>query len=226
MTTKTQIERYINRCQNSHNFNFLGCFSISRLPGYFPNRFPCSLIINDDKNHWVALVLQRRSYFYFDSMGRSSQSRISRRFFTDQRYSIDSRLRKWLNTRYARRVIKEDWGKSFIYREFITKPDCHCIISNVKQVQEYDTEDCAIFCVSFIKCVSSLKTYWEFLKSFDYENLKLNAYIAKKHLMNQHHKHQKPNCTICFSNANIVNTLDKGKLIKDQHQFFLQNFFN
>lgn len=210
ITTRTQIERYIDRHGDSFTSTFLGCFSISHLPDQFPNKFPCSLIINDDETHWIALVLDEYVCFYFDSMGQKELYHTpprTKRYFVDLSSCIMDRI-QWHLTQWLK---KHDW-----------KQECYPIVANVKQAQEYDTEDCAIFCISFIKCVNSLETYWRFLMSFNYEDLKLNAYIAKKHLGNSycHHKyHHKPNCTICYSTTrNIVDRFYKTKHI-DQYEY-------
>ena len=55
------------------NKQFLGCFAWDQLPP-FPSSLPKSLIINTAKSdtrgeHWVAIVLQKKQCFYFDSFG-------------------------------------------------------------------------------------------------------------------------------------------------------------
>ena len=57
------------------NENFLGCFASDQLPHPIPSRcFPKSMIINtaagdSPGEHWVAIVLQKKRCFYFDSFG-------------------------------------------------------------------------------------------------------------------------------------------------------------
>ena len=56
-----------------YNKNFLGCYASDRLHT-LPKTLPKSLIINtansdSDGEHWVALVLQKKRCFYFDSCG-------------------------------------------------------------------------------------------------------------------------------------------------------------
>ena len=57
------------------NENFLGCFASDQLPLSIPiNSFPKSMIINTANagsrgEHWVAIVLQKKRCFYFDSFG-------------------------------------------------------------------------------------------------------------------------------------------------------------
>ena len=65
---ETEIENILQK-----NKNFLGCFASDQLPS-FPSTFPKSMIINTDTanssgEHWVALVLKKKSCFYFDSFG-------------------------------------------------------------------------------------------------------------------------------------------------------------
>ena len=57
----------------SYDKHFMGCFASNQLPS-FPSSFPKSMIINTDTanssgEHWVALVLKKKSCFYFDSFG-------------------------------------------------------------------------------------------------------------------------------------------------------------
>ena len=52
---------------------FIGCFPFDKLPA-FPEKLPAKLIINTgasstEGEHWVALLLQPKSCFYFDSFG-------------------------------------------------------------------------------------------------------------------------------------------------------------
>ena len=63
-----EIEAILRR-----NKRFLGCFAWDQLPP-FPSSLPKSLIINTAKSdsrgeHWVAIVLQKKQCFYFDSFG-------------------------------------------------------------------------------------------------------------------------------------------------------------
>ena len=57
----------------SYDKHFMGCFASNQLPSV-ASPFPKSLIINTAPSdtvgeHWVALVLQRKKCFYFDSFG-------------------------------------------------------------------------------------------------------------------------------------------------------------
>ena len=65
-----EIEAILRR-----NKQFLGCFAWDQLPP-FPSSLPKSIIINTAKSdsrgeHWVAIVLQKKQCFYFDSFGLS-----------------------------------------------------------------------------------------------------------------------------------------------------------
>ena len=56
-----------------YNKNFLGCYASDQID-ILPKTLPKSLIINTansdtDGEHWVALVLQKKRCFYFDSFG-------------------------------------------------------------------------------------------------------------------------------------------------------------
>ena len=56
-----------------YNKNFLGCYASDQID-ILPKTLPKSLIINTansdtDGEHWVALVLQKKRFFYFDSFG-------------------------------------------------------------------------------------------------------------------------------------------------------------
>ena len=56
-----------------YNKNFLGCYASDQI-NILPKTLPKSLIINTansdtDGEHWVALVLQKKRCFYFDSFG-------------------------------------------------------------------------------------------------------------------------------------------------------------
>ena len=56
-----------------YNKNFLGCYASDQIYT-LPKTLPKSLIINSanydsDGEHWVALVLQKKRCFYFDSFG-------------------------------------------------------------------------------------------------------------------------------------------------------------
>ena len=57
-------------CDNNH---FLGCYASDQLPTV-PSSFPKSMIINTATSdtggeHWVAIVMQRKRCYYFDSFG-------------------------------------------------------------------------------------------------------------------------------------------------------------
>ena len=63
-----EIETVLN-----NDKNFMGCYASNKLPTV-PLSFPKSLIINTATfetggEHWVAIVLQRKRCFYFDSFG-------------------------------------------------------------------------------------------------------------------------------------------------------------
>ena len=56
-----------------YNKNFLGCYASDQID-ILPKTLPKSLIINTansdtDGEHWVALILQKKRCFYFDSFG-------------------------------------------------------------------------------------------------------------------------------------------------------------
>ena len=64
----TDIEDILETCTD-----FLGCFPLDKLPS-FPQRLPASMIVNTDisiKNgdHWLALILNKKKCFYFNSFG-------------------------------------------------------------------------------------------------------------------------------------------------------------
>ena len=53
--------------------HFIGCYAYNQLPS-IQSTFPKSLIINTAPSdtageHWVALVMQKKKCFYFDSYG-------------------------------------------------------------------------------------------------------------------------------------------------------------
>ena len=55
------------------NKDFLGCYASDQLPTV-PSSFPKSMIINTVTSdtggeHWVAIVMQRKRCYYFDSFG-------------------------------------------------------------------------------------------------------------------------------------------------------------
>ena len=65
-----QIERYFDEQGLK---SFLGCYAHDVLPK-FPTQLPKSLIVNTDSSdkggdHWLALILNKSSVFYFDSFG-------------------------------------------------------------------------------------------------------------------------------------------------------------
>lgn len=63
LESNIEIEKYLQNYDH-----FLGCFSKSNLPS-FPTKFPSTIIINDNKEHWVSVVLFENKCFYFDSFG-------------------------------------------------------------------------------------------------------------------------------------------------------------
>ena len=57
-----------------NDISFMGCYAEDKLPIFFPKKFPKKLIVNTGHSstsgeHWIALILQRETCFYFDSFG-------------------------------------------------------------------------------------------------------------------------------------------------------------
>ena len=64
----TEIERILRKDKQ-----FIGCFPIDSLPT-FPQKLPAKMIVNTGASstkgeHWVALLLNSKRCFYFDSFG-------------------------------------------------------------------------------------------------------------------------------------------------------------
>lgn len=65
---KSEIDKYMKKDKQ-----FIGCFAFDSLPN-FPLDLPAKLIINTgasttEGEHWIALLMNQKKCFYFDSFG-------------------------------------------------------------------------------------------------------------------------------------------------------------
>ena len=86
MTTASTLSYYLK-----DDPTFMGCYSKDNLPN-FPKQFPSSMIVNNGKNHWVALILLDKVCFYFDSLAHMRLNCKIKRFlsrnYTEYIYNV------------------------------------------------------------------------------------------------------------------------------------------
>jgi len=123
LSRETRASTIENLLQDEERF--VGCYSKSNLVKsiYFPSDkfLPCSLILNTDKRHWVALLLLENTAIYFDPLG--AQSNINRDI-------LDFLGRKYDNVVYNKKKVQHD-----------SRPTCGLFccsfIKYVKNLQDY-----------------------------------------------------------------------------------------
>ena len=129
---ETEIENILQK-----NKNFLGCFASDQLPS-IPSSFPKSMIINTATansrgEHWVALVLKKKSCFYFDSFGLPVMNNNILNFLSDN-------YKKFTYTNVCIQSAYSDYCGKF----------CIAFIKHVHSKYSYDT---------FIKQFNFVKLY-------------------------------------------------------------------
>ena len=94
-----EIQKILNCCKS-----FLGCFASDQLESLSLSFFPCTFIVNTDKNgmsgtHWICIRISKRKVEMFDSLGLVYDNKLPIEILTFlQRFAVsrDIKLNKRL----------------------------------------------------------------------------------------------------------------------------------
>ena len=94
-----EIQKILNCCKS-----FLGCFASDQLESLSLSFFPCTFIVNTDKNgmsgtHWICIRISKRKVEMFDSLGLVYDNKLPIEILTFlQRFAVsrDVKLNKRL----------------------------------------------------------------------------------------------------------------------------------
>ena len=84
-----EIQKILNCCKS-----FIGCFASDQLKSLSLSFFPCTLIVNTDKNgmsgtHWICFHISKRRVEMFDSLGLVYENKLSKEIPTFmQRFAV------------------------------------------------------------------------------------------------------------------------------------------